>query len=363
MYADASAKATDDFTGKPVAPLFPQYLIERATSTCPTEPDYERITTMIKMSRKRHPSPPPFDDDFVTESVRHLGEWFTGIYSELSLEEQVAWLELLVLAKRSGGQINYISTEQISALLSLEKGVLEAVLKKGQEKGKIEVVEKAIIPARASQLRALPEILEQGGTVRGFEVRLTWTKPCAVYKSMLFPGAFSYFREEPISLRHLSLKKAPHVSGDLQGLRAMAAAARDLMKDRLENGSFIVPSRQLFRASPFRICEPQELPASIMLFDEALGPLEDQILDELDSATCTWHIDPQEEFEQSGGGILCTRWSVLDRLDRFAESRPSCIPWRLYPEEILGDEAGPNTGGFCIEGTKAEEETLTAVSK
>jgi len=290
---------------------------------------------MLIMKRKQHPLPEHFEDYRVSQANLHLGEWFIGIYNELDENQKVAWLEFLVLATHFGGQINYISNDQLSTLLSIEKSVFEEVLSNGLERGKILSFDKLIVPAKVSRVAPIIRTQAELGTKASVEVELTWTKPCAVYKTLLFPGAFDYFRERPMLEKEYAASKPPFISDDPQGLKDMLKDARDRMRIRLETSSFIIPSRQLYREMPFRLCQPLNLTQPFYVFDEALGDLDAQMLNELDCASCTWDLDPQVEFSQQGGGILSTRWYVFHRIDNFVESSPSPIPWRIYPEDIL----------------------------
>jgi hypothetical protein len=318
-----------------------------------------RRTTMIKMNRKwRLPSECEFEsrDTIITRAYRHLGEWFTGIYSELNADQKVAWLELLVLATRSRGQINYVSDDLLPALLCIDKDVFADVCKKGQEKGKLKVVERAIVPATVSQLRAVPGGCEEIAGRSGFDARLMWTNPCAIYKTMFFPGAFDYFHDRPV-VNWPYPKREAVILDDPQGLWTTFADARELMRNRLATAAFEMPFPEPIEKSPFRMCKPEDLPSSISIFDEALGCLDYQILNELDDALCTWDLYYVQEFERLGGGIHSMRWALFHRLDRLAESEPSYMPRELHQEKILRADGAQadSTGDYQLSDLAARK--------
>jgi hypothetical protein len=270
-----------------------------------------------------------------------LAEWFRDIYFELDHDEKIAWLELRTLANITtpscGGQVNFVSLDQIAAILSVDEQVLARVLQIGQAKAKIEVFEKAIVPASISLLRK-PSVRSWSKEAESrLDAELIWTKYCARYRSILFPGIFEYFREKP---RDQEEHVGPTSLGEqeMQAINGVLAEARDLLQERLEATTFGIPPRQILERSPIRSCKPEELPASVFLFDEAFGNLDYLVLDRLDKAFCTWGGWRGRNPEKTAGLLMAERRGLLDGLSRFLEyGTPSVLSPEHCHEDILED--------------------------
>jgi hypothetical protein len=245
-----------------------------------------------------------YDDEFhqclrgVCHHDHPLGEWLRGIYSDLDRSQKIAWLELMVLAETShcyGAQVNYISSEQIAALLCVDEDVLEGILEVGHAHGKVDVQEKAIVPVPAFRLER--HDLKSGGPTWGSksEVNLSGTTVCAKYRSLVFPGMFWYVDK---GTGYQSKRKdASHIGDDeKREVNSVLLEACDLLRQRLWSRCYSVPSKDIIDQNPIDFLAAEDLPESVFFVDEdALATR--WSVEDYDKALSIWNYEPLEIAE------------------------------------------------------------------
>lgn len=292
---------------------------------------------MFKLYQKPETLAEPYDDyQLYTHVLLPLGTWFKDIFCDLKPEYRLAWLDLLALAMDSSGagQINYVSNDQVAGMLGMDVDIFENVVEIGRQRGKIEVVERTIVPAIA--------LLKVGGSMPPedhsrntfLDARLYYANPCARYTSMIFPGAYEYFRENPIHHgKYEELKsRTDEISPEL---RWMIKEAYDLYRQRLESPPINIPSLDIFKKGPFCVCKPEELPESIIIYDEAFGELDYSSLQKMDNASCAWRQGSTLRLEEFVYFLMERKRSMLDRLGRFLGAGSIPGPDPLLRERLM----------------------------